>query len=295
MIYAQANAARLAFLRIALLTVCAIDVALDPFPALATLPRAWFSGHGPWALVPEAVIDALWSEPVLLGLKLTTLIVLGLAALGARTPRLWAGLAALLLTLIWSFVRGFGHADHSQLQLLFSTFALPFLPAWDALSLTREEPREQRAYVGAFVTLAVVFGFPYFLTGAARLAQEGFGIFVGDAMQHFMARETMSLDDFDFTLGLSLLDPALRPALNLGFFGVTLAELGTPWAYLKKSFCLVWLALIVPFHVLAPVLMHVLFVHNLALIALLYLWPLSWAYAPFYSRAEGRASTGRAK
>jgi hypothetical protein len=128
--------------------------------------------------------------------------------------------------------------------------------------------------------LAVVFGFPYFLTGTARLALEGYRIFLSDAMQHFMARETLALDDFDFTLGLSLLDARLRPLLNLAFFGVTLAELATPWVYMKKSWTALWLALIVPFHALAPLLMHVLFVHNLALIAILYVWPLCWRARP---------------
>jgi hypothetical protein len=283
-IYAEATGRRLALARCALLGVCTLDVALDPFPALSALPSAWFTGHGPWALVPSRLIDLIWSEPALWALKATTLGALALALFGVWRPRIMAGLAALLLTLTWGFVRGFGHADHSQLQLLFMTFVLPFLPAWDALSGVREKaPRAESAYVSAFVALALVFGFPYFLTGAARLAQEGFTIFTSDAMQHFMARETLSLDDFDYTLGLSLLDPALRPLLNLGFFGVTLAELGAPWAYLEKRWAFAWLALIVPFHLLAPLLMHVLFVHNLALIAVLYLWPLCW------SQAAGRA------
>lgn len=278
MIYAPANAARLAFARIAILLICWLDTAFDPFPALAALPRAWFTAHGPWLLVPDAVLAALWNGPGLWLLKLATLGVLGLALVGAARPRLWAGLAAGLLTLTFSFVRGFGHADHSQLQLLLMAFVLPFLPAWDAVSWRRQTARsDSRDYRAAFVVLAVVFGFPYFCTGAARVAQEGFRIFAGHSMQHFIARETLALDDFDFTLGLSLLGRSAGLLLNFGFLAVTFAELASPWAYLHKRWAALWLLLIVPFHLFAPLLMHVLFAHNLALIAILYLWPLSWA------------------
>jgi hypothetical protein len=287
-IYTEASARRLALLRLGVLLVCALDVARDPFPELAALPRSAFTGHGPWALAPSGLLEAVWNETALLSLKLATVVAIALAMLGVRHARRWAGLAALLLILTWGFVRGFGHADHSQLQLLFITFALPFLPAWDALALAREEPaqRAHGAYAGAFVALAAVFGFPYFLTGASRLAQAGYAIFMGDALQHFIARDTLTLDDFDSTLGLSLLAPALRPLLNLSFFGVTLVELSAPWAYLERRAAMLWLLLVLPFHLLTPLLMHVSFEHNVALIGLLYLWPLSWRRGPAQAPIE---------
>jgi hypothetical protein len=275
MIYERASAVRLAIARIGILVICWLDTALDPFPALASLAQAWFTAHGPWLLVPNALLSALWHESSLWALKLATLAALSLALAGAPRPRLWAGISAGLLTLTYSFVRGFGHADHSQLQLLLVAFALPFLPAWDALAWRPEQP-VRRDYRTAFVMLAVVFGFPYFCTGAARVAQEGFRMFAGHSMQHFIARETLALDDFDFTIGLSLLSPSAGVLLNLGFLGVTFAELASPWAYLSRRGAAAWLLLIVPFHLFAPLLMHVLFAHNLALIAVLYLWPLSW-------------------
>jgi len=277
MIYARADAARLACARVAILLGWWVDVALDPVPQLALLPRAWFTPHGPWLLVPDAVLDAGWNPSSLLVLKLTTLACVTLALLGAPGPRIWAGVSALLLTVLMAFVRGFGHADHSQLQALFATFALPFLPAWDALSLSGGgRARRASDYAAGFVTLALVFGFPYFLTGAYRLAHEGYAMFTGHSMQHFIARDTLTLDDFDSTLGLALLDPVWRPALNLGFFAVTLAELAAPWAYLRRTLTVAWLLLVVPFHLLAPVIMHVLFAHNLWLIVALYVWPLTW-------------------
>lgn len=278
MIYAHANATRLAVVRIVVFAVCWLETACDPFPELAVLPRAWFVGHGPWALVPDVLLELLWRASSLWTLKLLTLGVIVLAAIGAPRARLWAALSSLLLTLTLSFVRGFGHADHSGLQLLMTTYVLAFTPAWDALAWQRETRLAPVAneYRAAFVALAVVFGFPYFLTAAARLAQEGFAIFVGHSMRHFLVRDTLALDDYDSTLGLALRGPLVVALLNLSFFVVTAAELASPFVHLNRRWTLAWLVLVIPFHVLSPLLMHVLFAPNLVLIALLYVWPLGF-------------------
>jgi hypothetical protein len=189
-----------------------------------------------------------------------------------------------LLTIVTGFVRGFGHADHAQLQLLFVTFALVFLPAWDTFCLggsSREHRGDEVAYRASFVALALVFSFPYLLTAAYRLTHEGAAIFLGSSMRHFIARDTLSLDHLDFRLGLVLLQyPALTPVLNAGFAVVTAAELLAPWAFLRRSWAVAWLASIGPFHVLAPLIMHVFFPHNIALLLVLYGWPLLWRARP---------------
>lgn len=279
MIYAQANASRLAWARIAIFGVWFADIAAEPFPEVAALPVAWFTPLGPFLLVPESLLHALWDAHALSALKLATLGSIALALIGAPLPRVWAGLSAVLLLVVTSFVRGFGHADHSQLQLLFVTFALTLLPAWDVLTIQssrRTGARNAAVYPSSFAALALVFAFPYFMTGIYRLTHEGAAIFFGNSMLHFIARDTLMLDHFDFTLGLSLLDPAWRPVLNAGFALVTVAELAAPFIHLRRGLTGGWLLVILPFHLLAPVIMHVLFAHNLALLLLLYAWPACW-------------------
>jgi hypothetical protein len=278
MIYAGATARRLALLRIALFGLWLIDLALDPIDEVAALPVAWFAPHGPYVLLPRAVLASLWDARVFLGLKLAALGSVVLALIGTARPRLCALLACALLTLVLGFVRGFGHADHSQLQLLFATYLLAFLPAWDALCVgAAAKPAADGRYAASFAALALVFGFPYLATAVYRLTHEGWAIFAGHTMQHFIARDTLMLDHFDFTLGLALLEqPALGPLLNAGFAGVTVAELAAPFVYLRPRWAAVWLAVMVPFHVIAPVIMHTLFAHNLVLLFVLYAWPLTW-------------------
>jgi hypothetical protein len=298
-IYAGATARRLALVRIAVFAIWLVDLASAPIDGLAALPPSWFAPHGPWLLVPDGMLRAIWNDDALLGLQLTTLLTVGLALIGAPGRRAWGALACVLLTIVSGFVRGFGHADHAQLQLLFVTFALVFLPAWDTLCLggaSRAQRGDEAVYCASCVALALVFSFPYLLTAAYRLTHEGAAIFLGGSMRHFIARDTLSLDHLDFRLGLVLLQyPTLTPMVNAGFAVVTAAELLAPWAFLRRSWAVAWLATIGPFHVLAPLIMHVLFPHNVALLLVLYLWPLFWVprsalHEPAHDRGQLRRS-----
>jgi hypothetical protein len=283
-IYAGATARRLALVRVAVFAIWIVDLTSAPIAGLAALPVEWFSPHGPWLLLPAGALRALWNTEALLGLHVTTLLSVVLALIGAPGRRAWGALACVLLTIVSAFVRGFGHADHAQLQLLFVTYALVCLPAWDTLRLppsSTARRRDDAVYGTSFVALALVFSFPYLLTGLYRVTHEGAAIFFGNSMRHFIARDTLSLDHLDFRVGLTLLQyPALTPLLNAGFAAVTAAEVFAPWAFLRRPWTVAWLALIGPFHVLAPLLMHVLFPHNLALLLVLYLWPLLWGARP---------------
>jgi hypothetical protein len=163
-------------------------------------------------------------------------------------------------------------------QLLFVTYALLFLPAWDALSLqSTGRARPSGVYAASFAALSLVFAIPYFAIAIYRLTHEGAALYFGSSMLHFIARDTLSLDHFDFSMGLDLVETqAFRAWLNLGFAVITLAELASPWVHLRRSWCVLWLALIGPFHLLSPLLMHVAFFHNLVLLVVLYVVPLCW-------------------
>ncbi|HXS17132.1 MAG TPA: hypothetical protein VN764_08085, partial [Polyangiaceae bacterium] len=92
---------------------------------------------------------------------------------------------------------------------------------------------------------------------------------------YFLARDSLVLDDFAFSAGLWVVEHgALLPLINFSFFLVTLAELGAPWAHLKRGYCAAFLLVILPFHVLSPLLMHILFLQNIVVTVGLYLAPL---------------------
>jgi hypothetical protein len=283
MIYQAATPERLALVRVLVFCLWLWELVRDPFERLARLPQAWFQAHGPWLLVPASLFSAIWDETVLAGLRGLTLGCVAMALLGVRRQRMWALIAAAFLTLSTAFVRGFGHVDHGQVQLLVVTWVLALTPAWSAFAvspLQRPRPGPDEARLG-FSLLAVVFAFPYFETAAHRLAREGVAMFWSPSIQHFMVRDSLVLDDFAFELGPRLAQQASWiPLFNLAFAAVTVAELLAPLAHLKRSLAIGWLAVMFPFHLLSPVLMHVSFADNLVLMLTLYAWPLSWKSAP---------------
>ena len=294
MIYRNARAEHLAAFRIAVLMFWVVDLARRPLADLTALPSAWFQPHGPWLLVPAAVIEALWTPVGLNSLKWVTVGVAAAVAAGVPGRKGLSALLVVLLTLVTGFVRGFGHPDHADVQLLMLTIALMFTPAWDAwrvrfssdegqasettAQLERhpsQQPVDANMYAASFATLALVFSFPYFMTGAYRLAKEGLSLYFGPSILHFLARDSMVLDDFTFGYGLWLAEQShWLPLYNLSFVGVSVAEMTAPWAHLSRKGCALWLAVILPFHLLTPLLMHIIFVQNMAVLVLLYVVPL---------------------
>jgi len=106
-------------------------------------------------------------------------------------------------------------------------------------------------------------------------------MFWSSSIQHFMLRDSLVLDDFAFELGPRLAQQASwLPLFNLAFVAVTVAELLAPLAHLTRRLTVGWLAVMLPFHLLSPVLMHVSFANNLVLMLALYAWPLCWKSAP---------------
>ncbi len=280
MIYTNARSQHLALFRIAVLTYWVIALARRPLDDLVRLPATWFEPHGPWLFVPASWLEHLWTPAAIQPLKGATIAVLVLVMVGAKGRAVWSAVAVVLLTTVTAFVRGFGHPDHADVQLLLVTALLMVTPAWDAYAWSTNArspcPNDAR-YAEAFTALALVFSYPYFLTAAYRLAKEGFTIFMGPSIMAFLARDSLVLDDFTFSYGLLIAEQShLLPLLNLGFLVTTFAELAAPWAHLHRRGCLVWVVIILSFHLLTPFVMHIVFVQNIFLILALYVWPFGW-------------------
>lgn len=284
-IYRGLSAQHLALFRIFLLSFWLFEIGRSSLPCLSGLDPAWYVAHGPWLVVPRAIYPFFFDGPGLNWLKWTTFVSVFVVLVGVTT-RTWSRVVMLLALLMFtSFLRGFGHPDHSHVQAYLVTLVLAFSPAWDRWSWSSKKSKHARnsaaisatRYSSPFLAMALVFSMPYFLTGVYRLAKEGIWIYLGPSMLHYLARDSLVLDDFDFGWGLWLSrQTALLPLLNISFLLVSLAELGAPWAPLKRSYCLAFLAIILPFHLLSPLLMHILFLPNIIVLVGLYLLPLLW-------------------
>jgi len=271
----------LAWFRIYLLGYWFIEIARSTLPRLATFDPSWYSPHGLWLLVPSSWRELVFSTGALSGLKYATATGVAWMLLGLPGRRWVAYINLFFLLTFTSFLRGFGHSDHSHVQIFLVTVVLSFSPAWDAWSVSKGNEPASRAgephvkYGQSFAAMALIFSVPYFATGIYRLAKEGLWIFFGSSMQYFLARDSLVLDDFAFSAGLWVVEHgALLPLINFSFFLVTLAELGAPWAHLKRGYCAAFLLVILPFHVLSPLLMHILFLQNIVVTVGLYLAPL---------------------
>lgn len=284
-LYQDLTAKHLALFRIILLSFWLLEIGRSSLPRLGELDPGWYVPHGPWLLVPQAVYPLLFGGPGLIWLKWGTFVSVFVALVGV-SGQLWPRAIMLLSLLMFSsFLRGFGHPDHSHVQAYLVTIVLAFSPAWDRLSWAARKPQRAgdgartstTSYSSAFFAMALAFSMPYFATGIYRLAKEGIWIYFGPSMLHYLARDSLVLDDFDFGWGLWLSrQTALLPVINFSFLLVSLAELGAPWAPLRKSYCLAFLAIMLPFHLLSPLLMHILFLPNIVALVGLYLLPLFW-------------------
>ena len=273
MIFEGLSYKHLAAFRIGLLGFWWIEVMRSDISALSVFDPGWFKPHGLWLLIPAAVRKYLISSLALQVLRWATASSLALALVGLLRGALWRALPLLLLLSFLTFLRGFGHPDHSHVQAYLVTVVLCFSPAWTCWSLRPEaEPRAQGSVAAgpvtcAFAAMALVFSLPYMATGVYRWAKEGLLIYFDTSMFHFIARDSRVLGYFDSSLGLSIVEhPAWLPFINLSFFMVTLAELTAPWAHLSSRACAMYLAVLLPFHLLSPLLMHVFFLPNVVVL-----------------------------
>lgn len=277
MIYAAADARRLALVRIWVFSAWIVERLVEPLAPLAQLPVRYFQAQGPWLLAPAGFSRWLLSAPVLHSVDVVSLGLCVASLAGAPRPRLWATLSAVMLTAQEGFVRGFGHANHAQMSLLYVTYALCFAPAWDALSLSRGSPAKPARYVASFGELSLALTLPYFLVGATRLFDAERTLFAGDNMLGYVAQHAFTPGHSTFTLGRTLLaHPDLNPWLNVGLVAVTLAELCAPWISAKRRFALPWLMVMLGFHCATPLLMNIWFPQNMLLMVLLVAWPCLW-------------------
>jgi hypothetical protein len=287
-IYAEANGRRLAWLRIVVFAAWIVERLLQPLPGLAVFPFDYFQPHGPWLLFG---LERLPSEGWLRALDAISCGLAGLALIGAPRPQLWAAGAALCFTLQEAFVRGFGHANHAQLALLFVSYALCFAPAWDELSIARPRQRAAPAdYVTSFGNLTLALTFSYFSVGVTRVISAGPQLFLGDAMLAYIASATLMPAHTTFDFGRHVMHHAQwLPLINAGFIVTTAAEIAAPWVPLRRAYALAWLTLMLGFHVLSTLVMNIFFAHNMLLIALLIGWPCSWGWGD-RKPVEARAS-----
>jgi len=281
LLYLFANKYTLAYLRVAVFSMCFVYVLSSPISNLAYLPAELFEQAGLLRILP---LEFLISSPVYLqAFRFLLLVLIALVILG---PPLYLPLAVVTTGSLFIFdglIKGFAHYhNHAQFSMLYTALILSVFPAANAFSLyshvTKRADKSittpQIAYqTGAFL-IAFFISLPYLFMGARRFSQ-GFEIFTSDQILRFLAVQSLSPSEYGFQFVLLFLDyPLFALLASLGFFVVTVLELLTPVIIISRLFRVFWLLIMIPFHIVTLFTMNILFWENVVLLLLVFSWPI---------------------
>jgi hypothetical protein len=253
----------------------AIDVWRMGDPArMADLPREWWTAMGFLRWLPSSLDAVLFDPQVLRALRWSALALAVAAAAGVRPYPLLAASFCAVYLLLRGLASGFlGFINHGWLALALFAVMLAAFPAAEAFALRRSSPKRQRVelYVAPIVAMGAVFCTCYFLLGLRRFAHGGLAIFTNDALPTYLAVAALKDGaDGGFEYGVAALaSPLAAVVLKVGYFVVTLMELLAPLCVASTAFRLLWLGVMIPFHVSTLFTMNILFENNLVLMLLL--------------------------
>jgi len=238
---------------------------VDPVHELANLPRGMVEPVGVLQLLPAGWLSALLSVTGLWLLR--TAAVAGCAL--SMIPRLiqWAGpLACIALTLHQSLVRSFGIVQHSEIALLMAAYVL-VLFAWYRWLGVGHSKKEFNPHAIPLFTIALILTVAYALVGTNRLIKGGLHVFTSDTLPNYILSRSLATKYFEFGIGESVAEwPAVvLIGAKVGFFVTTIIEATAPLCLLSRYYRYLFLAVMIPFHIVTLLTMQISFHENLLL------------------------------
>lgn len=279
LLHADAGPRALAVCRIVIFGLCLHRLWNADVLRLAQLPPDWHHQRGIMRWLPEEALLYLL-QPEVLGCLYAAAIALGVCAvLGLRFYHAAATGFCLLFFLFQAIGHGFsGFVGHSNMALMFSSWILAAFPAADAIAAQQKSrTKDPVFYAAPLVFMSAAICLAYSLLGLRRFMHGGLEIFTGDTILTFFAVRSLMHSAHGYEYGLVFLShPALIVAAKAGFLLITLFELLAPVCMVSKRFRLVWVGLMIPFHISTLFTMNIFFRANLILIILLLLPACRW-------------------
>jgi hypothetical protein len=129
------------------------------------------------------------------------------------------------------------------------------------------------------MAIAMVLCFSYTATGISRLVLGAPAVFHPDTLTAWIAGYSFETTYHGWSVGRAVLDLPLaaRALFSAGLILVTATELLAPCCLVSRRFRRLFLAIMIPFHLITYVTMNILFWENLALYAFLFEIPRSVA------------------
>ncbi|MHC4955394.1 MAG: hypothetical protein ACYTGZ_16195 [Planctomycetota bacterium] len=259
----------LGFARILVFSLWLVNLHLIALLDFADLPLAIHEPRGVMQFLPDAASAAMHGAGFLLGFKVLVTAGLVWLILGLPGYTRVAIATCVLLTLFDGIVVGFGPMTHKKFGILYAAWVLAFFPAADALAVAapRSEPRRSAQYVLPMVVITMALMTVYSFVGATRITTAGLETYFGDTLRARFLDRCLEPNPTGFTLGITIAEtPRLMQLSNVGYLAVTVLELLSPLCLFHNWFRRIWLAVMIPFHVLVPLTMNIVFWDNTILL-----------------------------
>ncbi len=247
-------------------------VVTDPLAAIAGLPQTIFNPTGfLLKFLPASLKHFLLAESFLFGLK--TVLILSLVFVIFKVfLRSSSVLACFFLTLYQGIIRSFGHVNHAEIELLYAAYFLTLFSIADGIF--EKQGKHDRAEgmnlnsIPLISTLACLC-FSYTFVGIYRVARAGLGIYSSDSLAFWILDNSLRTPESITPVGLLILKyPLLGEMLRLGFPAGTIFEILAPFTLLSRWFRYLFIAVMVPFHLIILLFMGINFWEQLALYVL---------------------------
>lgn len=289
MLHSSASPQALGVYRIVVGLIWAVHFWLFDPAVTAALPGTLFQCSGVLCLLPTAFWEVLHTHEGLILLKWFGLAAALAFAAGLR-PFPAAAVPLCVLALLYDgTMKGYGgFINHAQFGALYSALLLAFFPAADGLSVLGAARRkaDPRLYAAPLLVAGIALGMAYAFVAGNRFLTGGVDVFVGDSLRHWVILRTFESARYAFETGLIIAENEMLYRLMLGGFLVTtLFELLSPLALFFRRLRWIWLAVLVPFHVMTMFTMNILFWENLLLILVIFT-PLAHAATPARAREK---------
>jgi len=268
LLHAQATPGVLRWLTAGVFGFWCVRAASWSVQPLTVLPESLYEPVGFLSILPDLAISVMLTRPFLLTVQWLTVVTACLAAL-SRGGATCALLACAGATLLEGIVRGFGgHISHHDLVLLYAAYGLALFRVADRFVPSGAQPDATRSGIPVVATIALLC-VTYSFTGMFRLLRGGMELFTSGSLTFWALRNSHQYIDPTWGLGRFLPElPLVNAFLTLGYPIVTLFEVLAPVCLWSRRFRYVFLAVMVPFHLLSWMFLEIFFWESLLLYVL---------------------------
>lgn len=274
LIHEQAGPRLLRLTRLGVFLLWIVKLLLDPLWRLADMPREMYEPIGVLALLPASALDFLLSAAGLTSL-LVAILVTAVLCLTDKAFVVTSTLAAILLTLYSSVIRGFGPAVHTDIVLLLAVYALAAFAWADWIQTKFSKTKKTSDAWSSYPIIAIIalLCLSYMLVGINRAVAGGPRIFTGDTMEVFALDASLRGYYFNTNIGWHIPEwPLAVLMLKLGFPVITFFEIAAPLCLASSHFRWVFIPVMLSFHLLSLVIMNIFFFDDMLFYLLLIDW-----------------------